>query len=70
MATQMSPLVIGAILMGFLLMWVTLLAWSARDSANIPRAVPRNPNAHPWWGNAEWDEDWRREWQRTFGRRS
>lgn len=70
MATQMSALVIGAILMGFLLLWVTLMAWSSRDSSNVPRAMPSNPNAHPWWANAEWDEDWRREWQKVFGRRS
>lgn len=70
MATQFSSLAIGAILMGFLLLWVALLAWTANDSRNIPRAVPRNPNAHPWWANREWDDDWRREWQRAFGPRS
>jgi len=71
MATQMSPLVIGVVLMGFLLLWVTLLAWSSRDSANAPgrRSSRRHPNAHVWWANEEWDEDWRREWQRAFGRR-
>ena len=69
MTEQISALAVGAIMLGFMLLWVTLLAWTARDSSNIPRLVPRNPNAHVWWANKEWDDDWRREWQKVFGPR-